>query len=271
VLEYLAPIRDRVLDGAALEEGDVLLDVGCGDGLIGFGGLARVGEPGSVVFCDVSQDLLDVCQELAVELGAAERCRFVRAPAEDLSTLPDASVDAVTTRSVVIYVPREDKPRALAEFFRVLKPGGRLSLWEPVNSFTYPEPEHLLLGIDVLEIQPLARKLKSVHRQLSGDASLTDFDERDLLEWADRAGFWSIELVYEAKLDHGKVGWGSDVTWQRLLSTAPNPNAPTFEEALDRAFDPDERAAFEAYFVPRLESQQGTSRSAHAHLTAVKR
>jgi hypothetical protein len=40
---------------------------------------------------------------------------------------------------------------------------------------------------------------------------------------------------------------------------------------MDRAFSPGERAEFEAYFVPRYESQAGTSRSAHVHLTAVKR
>jgi arsenite methyltransferase len=153
----------------------------------------------------------------------------------------------------------------------VLKPGGRLSLWEPINSFAYPEPEHLLLGLDVSEIQPLARKLKSVHSPLSGDVTLTDFDERDLFEWAERAGFWSIELAYEAKLEHGKVGWGSEESWATLLHTAPNPQAPTFDEVMERAFSPEERARFEAYFVPRFESREGTSRSAYVHLKAVKR
>ena len=42
-------------------------------------------------------------------------------------------MDIVTTRSVLIYV--EDKRRAFEEFFRVLKPGGRISLFEPINRF----------------------------------------------------------------------------------------------------------------------------------------
>lgn len=73
-LAFLAPVRDRVIEGADLREDDVLLDVGCGDGLIAFAALDRVA---TVVFCDVSQELLDLCSEHARELGALDRCRFV--------------------------------------------------------------------------------------------------------------------------------------------------------------------------------------------------
>jgi len=135
-LEFLRPIRDRVLRNAALGEGDTLLDVGAGDGLIAFGALDLVGEWGRVVFSDVSRDLLDHSRSLAEEAGVLGRCKFVEAPADDLSALGDASVDAVTTRSVLIYV--EDKRRAFSEFHRVLRPGGRLSVFEPINRFVLP-------------------------------------------------------------------------------------------------------------------------------------
>jgi arsenite methyltransferase len=58
--------RDRILDQAGLAAGDTLLDVGCGDGLIGFGALDR--GAGLVIFSDISQDLLDQCRRLAGEL-----------------------------------------------------------------------------------------------------------------------------------------------------------------------------------------------------------
>jgi ubiquinone/menaquinone biosynthesis C-methylase UbiE len=50
---------------------------------------------------------------------------------------PSASVDVVTTRSVLIYV--KDRARAFAEFARVLRPGGRTSLYEPINRFVEHE------------------------------------------------------------------------------------------------------------------------------------
>src|SRR5438552_1275327 len=79
----------------------------------------------------VSEPLLDHSRGLAREKGVADRCDFVHARAEDLRPIADGSVDAVTTRSVLIYVA--DKAAAFHECFRVLKPGGRLSLFEPIN------------------------------------------------------------------------------------------------------------------------------------------
>ena len=91
MLSFLASVRDRVLKNAALSEGKALLNHS---------------------------------QALAEEAGVLDRCRFLRAPATDLSALEHASVNAVTARSVPVYV--EDKKRAFEEFHRVLKPGGRL-------------------------------------------------------------------------------------------------------------------------------------------------
>ena len=45
-LERLREVRDRVLDRAELQEGETLLDVGCGDGLIAFGALASIRHEG---------------------------------------------------------------------------------------------------------------------------------------------------------------------------------------------------------------------------------
>jgi len=55
--------------------------------------------------------------------------------ADDLLMLSDESVDAVTTRSVLIYVPA--KGQAFREFHRVLKAGGQVSIFEPINAVAY--------------------------------------------------------------------------------------------------------------------------------------
>jgi ubiquinone/menaquinone biosynthesis C-methylase UbiE len=114
-----------------VQPGGTVLDVGCGDGLIGFGALDRVGASGHVIFSDISQDLLDHCREAATAKGVLDRCSFIRAGADSLAGVADASVDVVTTRSVLIYV--KDKAAALREFYRVLQPGGRTRKRRPCS------------------------------------------------------------------------------------------------------------------------------------------
>ena len=146
MMDYLYPVRDKVLSRIKLENGGTLLDVGCGDGLIAFGALEKFKEC-KVIFSDISQDLLDRSQALAQEMNAIDRCKFVRASADDLSMFENESVEAVTTRSVLIYV--DAKQKSFSEFYRVLKPKGTLSIFEPINRFGYPEPTNRFMGYDV--------------------------------------------------------------------------------------------------------------------------
>ena len=270
-MRHLRPVRDRVLEGAAVREGDVVLDVGAGDGLLAFGALPLVGESGKVIFSDVSRELLEVSRGFAGELDALDRCDFVLARAEDLGPLADDSVDVVTTRSVVIYV--EEKQRAFDTFHRVLRPGGRLSMFEPINSFTFPEPEQQYMGFDVAPIAGLARRVKDAYNRLAtaDDSTLVDFDEGDLIAFAERAGFSKVELTYEASVERDAgAHWGSEVGWDTFLRVAPNPLAPSLGEMIDDALSPEEAKQFVSHLRPLFESKRGTSRSAVAYLRAVK-
>jgi arsenite methyltransferase len=270
-MRKLGPVRDHVLEGAAVRDGDVVLDVGAGDGLIAFGALPLVGERGKVIFSDVSQELLDVSRGLAGELDVLDRCDFVLARAEELGPLADESVDVVTTRSVVIYV--EEKQRAFNTFHRVLRPGGRLSMFEPINSFTFPEPEHEYMGFDVAPIAGLVRRVEAAYNRLAGngDSTLIDFDEGDLIAFAERADFRKVELTYEATVERDAgAHWGNDAGWDTFLRVAPNPLAPSLAETIDDALSPEEAERFVSHLRPLFEGKKGTSRSAVAYLRAVK-
>lgn len=264
LLDGLGKVRDRVLDRAEVRDGETVLDVGCGDGLIAFGALERVGAGGRVIFSDISQDLLDVSRELA---DGDARCEFVLAGADDLAPIADESVDVVAMRSVIIYV--SDKRAAFGEFFRVLRPGGRLSMFEPINCFAYPEQEGVFLGLDVREIWPLARRVRDRYNQMSGDeAAMVDFDERDLLDLAREAGFPNVDVEFEARIERGRM-WGREPPpFEQLLRTAPNPNAPTLDEVLAAELTNLERERFLDYVRPRFERGELTGRSAVAYFRA---
>ncbi len=68
-MRQLHGIRDELLKNAAIKEGETLLDAGCGDGLVPFAALKRVGSGGHVIFSDVSRPLLEHCERLASAAG----------------------------------------------------------------------------------------------------------------------------------------------------------------------------------------------------------
>ena len=103
--------------------GDAVLDLGCGAGFDTF--VQRqfaVGPEGRVAGVDLSPEMLAVA-----ELGRAEarltNVEFREAAIEALP-FPESSFDAALSNGVLNLIP--DKPAALREIFRVLKPGGRL-------------------------------------------------------------------------------------------------------------------------------------------------
>jgi arsenite methyltransferase len=263
-LTELADVRRRVLENADVRDGDVVLDVGAGNGLIGFGALELVGASGRVIFSDVSEDLLDECRRIADELGVADRCEFVQAPADDLP-LPDDSVDVATTRSVLIYLM--DKAPAFVELHRVLRPGGRLSIFEPINIFGNEERRDRYWGLDVTPVQDLADKARAQWKQPS-EHPLLNFDERDLLRFAEEAGFGEIRMDYRAEIKHEPHFMPS---FDALMRFSGNPLDPTLEEELEATLDDDERAEFKAYLREEFERRRLIpTRYATVYMRAVK-
>ncbi len=253
-LEKLGAVRDKVLERGRVAPGDVVLDVGCGDGLIAFGALDLVGPEGEVVFSDVSEDLLAECRT-----RVSGRARFVQTAADDLGAIEDESVDVVTTRSVLIYV--KHKAGAFGEFHRVLRPGGRISLYEPINVFSSE------WTYDFGPLHEIKTKLDAVYQAIQppGEDPMLDFDERDLIQLAEEAGFYPIELDYRAEIRPIEP-----TQWDTFVRMAGNPNIPTLEEAMDRALTPAEAAQLTERLRPLVEEGRGTWRMAHAYLWATK-
>jgi arsenite methyltransferase len=263
VLGELARTRDTVLDRANLIGGETLLDVGCGEGLIAFGALER--GAATVIFSDISPGLLAFCREAATDLGLLQHCRFVEARGDDLALIGDASVDLVTTRSVLIYV--KEKSQAFAEFARVLRPGGRISLYEPINQFANTENAgNRFAGYDLSGLDTIAAKLHAVYNAIQPpDDPMLDFDERDLIRLAEDAGFFPINLTLDAVVEPLPPR-----DWDGLLDTAGNPNVPTLREAMEQVLTPSERERLTRHLRPLVEQGRGTWRMAHSFLAAYK-
>ena len=120
-------VAARLVDLAAPEKGEHVLDVGTGTGLVAHLVAPRVA-PGSVIGIDLSQEMLAIARSKQGADRKAARSRnmqFIGMAAEHLVFRPE-TFELVTMGQALAYFA--DPTAALAEAARVLRPGGRLAV-----------------------------------------------------------------------------------------------------------------------------------------------
>jgi arsenite methyltransferase len=165
---------------------------------------------------------------------------------------------------VLIYV--SGKREAFAEFARVLRPGGRISLFEPINRFALSDA-NTWAGYSLGPIDDVGAKLRSVYQALQPPDSdpMLDFDERDLVRLTEEAGFFPIRLLLEAVVEPTEPR-----AWDGFLKSSGNPNIPTLAEAMEQALTPAESDRLVAHLRPQVEQGLGEWRMASAYLIATR-
>lgn len=135
LMEEWAP---RLVAAARIARGHHVLDVACGTGVLTREAAEHVGAGGFVAGLDLDSGMLSVARSLRPDLrwyeGRADRLPF-----------PDASFDAVVSQFGLMFFP--DRPGALTEMWRVLKPGGRMAVavWASLEATPAYEAETLLV------------------------------------------------------------------------------------------------------------------------------
>jgi ArsR family transcriptional regulator len=107
-----------------IEEGDVVLDLGCGAGFDCFLASKKVGKTGKVIGIDMTKEMIDRARVNAEKLGI-KNTEFVLGEIEKLP-IKDNSIDIIISNCVINLTP--EKTKTFKEAYRVLKTGGRIYL-----------------------------------------------------------------------------------------------------------------------------------------------
>jgi arsenite methyltransferase len=252
-LAELERTRDRVLDGAAIRRGDAVLDVGAGTGLLALGAVERAGRDGDVFALDLSVGALEELRRSA----DAPTLWYLLGEAEVLP-LPDAFVDVAVMRSVLIYV--RDVEAAVQELRRVLRGGGRLSLFEPVNR----RGTYMHDVIDWSPLDELGERVRRDDRAFIQQDPISQLDADELVAALERAGFVDVRADLE---DVDEPWLVTEESVDARLDAIGAPGHPSRRERWQSRYPPEEVDALVAH-VKSLVGETLPMRWVHLWLTA---
>jgi len=125
---------------ASIKEGETVLDLGSGGGIDVFLAAAKVGPTGQVIGLDNSDDMIARARRIAATKGLRPpHVAFVKAALTGDLPIESNSVDCVLSNCVINLLPPAGKLKVMQEVYRILKPGGRVSLDDIIAKKPIPD------------------------------------------------------------------------------------------------------------------------------------
>lgn len=178
---------------AELQRGEVVLDLGSGGGIDCFLAAEQVGPQGQVIGLDMTPDMIRLARRNARKMGV-QNVDFRYGEMEEIP-LPDRSVDVIISNCVINLSP--DKDAVFGEAFRVLRPGGRMSVSDIVVNSELPQPVRARLDAWAGCIAGALDETDYLARIRTAGFEGVEIQSRDYLEFDDGAGWEDVQALLD--------------------------------------------------------------------------
>jgi len=228
IVPFFAEFGELLVDAAGVEPGDRTLDVATGTGACLIPAARAVGDRGVAVGIDLSEGMLEQLRRASRAAGL-EHVRVELMDAEHIE-FPDESFDVVTCAFAVFLFP--DRPRALGEFARVLRPGGTVAFstfandalgypWfaevvapflpddgppaDAAQRFLHMDPDAFAAGLREVGFDAVSSRVVERHYHFASPAEHWDWlvsnGHRTTIERVDPADLGLLKAAIEARLE----------------------------------------------------------------------
>lgn len=225
------PVSAALLSTAALRQGERVLDVACGTGVVARHAAELVGPDGTVTGIDLSPDMIDVAE--ATPAPVAPPIEWHVGDATSLP-FPDSSYDVALCQMGLMFI--EDRGAAVAEMHRVIAPGGRVVVGTPGEI----QPPFIVLERAIVEhisadLGGFVRAVFSMHDPEAVAALLRDAGLREV-----------TGTVSSARL---RLPAPVEFLWQYINLTPMGPLVAQAPEAAQQAMEQQAVEAWQPYVV----------------------
>lgn len=220
--------RARVRDTLALEAGERVLEVGCGNGLLADEMADEVGLTGHVTGADISDSMIALAR---AHCGPRPELHFSAANADRLP-YADASFDAAVTVQCLCFVT--DVPKAMSELFRVLRPGGRLVILETDwDSLVWNSSDPVLMDKMMTIYKSVYQDFKlprTLTRRLKSAGFIVKSREQFvILNWHfDQDSYSGHQIIFTRAVAEGSVSSDKIHAWSESIQSVAQQDAYFF-------------------------------------------
>ncbi|MDH5692774.1 MAG: methyltransferase domain-containing protein [Gammaproteobacteria bacterium] len=233
--EWHKNAAEKLVDYFPPKEGDSVLDIATGTGAAAMYSSKLVGTKGRVLGVDLSEGMIKQAEKIRSELNC-ENLEFMVGDGESLN-FPDNSFDRIYCASAFFWIA--DKPKALSNWRRMLKPGGILGFHAfPETSYVYGYVARKVLkkhGVEYLAHAPTGSK--EICEALLNEAGFVDIQIKE------------VKDGHYLTLEEAKEAWISEAHYP--IGQYPHPVTVTPKEILE-----DARLDYEAE-MERLATKEG--------------